>query len=245
MFWDLKDSGKVWRAFRDFIMQAPEHVNAYFGLHTVPPGAPFPEEHWLKRVGMIMWSITGDLDQGEPVVRPFRSLVPPLIDMAGPIPFPALQTIFDPLMPPGLQWYWNHDFVTTLTDVAIDAHLEHFAQSPTVLSGMHFYTINGFPHHIGPKDTAWSYRDANFSQVIVGVDPDPANKDKITKWSKAYWQALHPHSAGGAYINMMMDEGQERVQKAYRDNYPRLAQIKKKYDPNNLFHVNQNIKPAG
>jgi len=193
---------------------------------------------------MIMWSITGDLSQAEAVVKPFRRLITPIIDFAGPLPFPALQAILDPLMPPGLQWYWNADFVNQLSDKAIETHLEHFAQSPTASSGMHLYPINGAAHRAGPKDTAWSYREANFAQVIVGVDPDPANKEKITTWSKTYWQAMHPHSAGGAYINMMMDEGQERVKAAYRDNYPRLAEIKKKYDPTNLFHINQNIKPA-
>ena len=123
--------------------------------------------------------------------------------------------------------------------------MRQFAQVPSAFSAMHLYPINGAAHRPGRNDTAWSYRDANFAQVTVGVDPDPAKKDAITQWSKAYWQALHPHSAGGAYVNMMMDEGQERVMASYRDNYPRLAEIKKKYDPANLFHVNQNIRPKG
>jgi hypothetical protein len=245
IWWELKDAGKVWRAWRDFILDAPEYVNSYFGLHTVPPAEPFPEEHWLKKMGIIMWCFPGDHDQAAATVQPFREMVTPAIDMAGPLPFTALQSIFDPLMPPGLQWYWNHDFFTEMSDEAIDTSLEHFSKSPTLLSGMHFYTVNGAVHKVGPQETAWNFREANFSQVIVGVDPDPANKDMITKWSKTYWQAMHPYSAGGAYINMMMDEGQERVQAAFRDNYPRLAAVKRKYDPKNLFHMNQNIKPAG
>ncbi|HET9034618.1 MAG TPA: BBE domain-containing protein, partial [Myxococcaceae bacterium] len=95
-----------------------------------------------------------------------------------------------------------------------------------------------------PGDTAFSFRDAHFAQVIVGVDPDPANNPKLTEWAKNYWLALHPHSAGGAYVNMIMDEGEETVKSAYRDNYPRLAEIKAKYDPGNLFRSNQNIKPS-
>ncbi len=245
MFWELKEAGKVMRFWRDYIMTAPEHVNAYFGYHTVPPVDMFPKEHQLKKMGVIVWCCTGDLGQAEEATRPFRSLATPAIDFAGPIPYPALQSLFDGLYPPGLQWYWNADFVTQLSDEAIEIHLEQFAKTPTIHSAMHLYPVNGAAHRLGRKDTAWSYREANFAQVIVGVDPDPANKEKITQWSKAYWQALHPHSAGGAYINMMMDEGQERVQAAYRDNYPRLAEIKKKYDPTNLFHMNQNIKPAG
>ena len=245
MFWELKDAGKVMRYWRDFITEAPEHINAYFGYHTIAPVDMFPKEHHLKRMGMMMWCITGDSSQAEAAVRPFRSLATPAIDFVGPLPFPAMQGILDGLMPPGMQWYWNADFVTQLSDEAIELHLKHFDQSPTVLSGMHLYPVNGAAHRPGRNDTAWNYRDVNFAQVIVGVDTDPANKEKITTWSKAYWQAMHSHSAGGAYINMMMDEGQERVQAAYRDNYPRLLEIKKKYDPLNLFHVNQNIKPAG
>jgi FAD/FMN-containing dehydrogenase len=111
-------------------------------------------------------------------------------------------------------------------------------------STMHLYPIDGAAHRVGRNDTAFSFREANWAQVMVGVDPDPANKDKITKWCKDYFDALHPHSAGGAYINMMMEEGQDRVQAAFRDNYPRLAEVKRKYDPGNLFRVNQNIRPS-
>jgi FAD/FMN-containing dehydrogenase len=204
----------------------------------------FPAEHHLKKMGVVICCYTGELSQGEAVLQPFRDIATPAIDFAGPIPFPMLQGLFDGLYPPGLQWYWNADFVIKLSDEAIALHLEHFAQSPTVHSAMHLYPTNGAAHQVGRNDTAWNYREANFAQVIVGVDPDPANQKAITNWSKAYWQALHPHSAGGAYVNMMMEEGEDRIRAAYGDNYMRLAQIKAKYDPHNLFHVNQNIKPA-
>jgi FAD/FMN-containing dehydrogenase len=109
---------------------------------------------------------------------------------------------------------------------------------------MHLYPINGAARRVGDHDTAWSYREANWAQVIVGVDPDPAKKEQIVGWARSYWDALHPYSAGGAYINFMMDEGEERVKASYRDNYPRLAAIKRQYDPANFFRVNQNIKPS-
>ena len=121
--------------------------------------------------------------------------------------------------------------------------MKHAAQIPTMLSTMHLYPINGAASRVSKQDTAWSYRDSTWAQVIVGVDPDPGNREKITEWAKAYWKDLHTYSAGGAYINMIMDEGQERVKAAYRDNYARLVEIKRKYDPTNLFRVNQNIKP--
>jgi FAD/FMN-containing dehydrogenase len=155
-----------------------------------------------------------------------------------------LQTLFDALYPPGLQWYWKADFVNELSDKAIDLHIKYGRQLPTMHSTMHLYPLNGAARHAGRNDTAFSYRDANFASVIVGVDPDPANNDRMIQWAKDYWLALHPYSAGGGYINMMMDEGNDNVKAAYRDNYARLAEIKRKYDPANLFRVNQNIRPA-
>ena len=149
-----------------------------------------------------------------------------------------------PLYPPGLQWYWRADFVKELSDEAIERHAQHGAELPTLHSTMHLYAIDGAAHRVGKTETAFSYRDANWAEVIVGVDPDPANSDRITRWCKEYFDALHPYSAGGAYVNFMMDEGQERVQASFRDNYARLALIKNKYDPTNVFRVNQNIRPA-
>jgi FAD/FMN-containing dehydrogenase len=174
-----------------------------------------------------------------------RKFAPPVMDFAGPIPFPVLQSMFDPVYPPGLQWYWKADFLRDLPDAAIELHLKYGERLPSMHSTMHLYPINGAAHRIARDETAFSFRDANFAEVIVGVDPDPANNTRIIEWAKDYWQALHPFSAGGAYVNMVMDEGSDYVKSAYRDNYPRLAKIKTKYDPGNLFHVNQNIEPAG
>jgi FAD/FMN-containing dehydrogenase len=109
---------------------------------------------------------------------------------------------------------------------------------------MHLYPIDGAAQRVGPTDTPWGYRNANWGQVIVGVDPDPASNERMIQWAKDYWLALHPHSAGGAYVNMIMDEGEDNVKAAYRENYARLARIKAVYDPTNLFHTNQNIKPT-
>ena len=109
---------------------------------------------------------------------------------------------------------------------------------------MHLYPINGAAHKVGKNDTPWNFRDANFSMVIVGVDPDPTNNERLIQWAKDYWMALHPFSAGGAYLNFIMEEGEDRVRAAYGDNYDRLAKIKADYDPQNLFHNNQNILPA-
>jgi hypothetical protein len=166
------------------------------------------------------------------------------MDFAGPIPFPVLQSLFDAVYPAGLQWYWKADFFKELSDKAIDLHVKYGERLPSPHSTMHLYPINGAARRAGKGDMAFSFCDANFAEVIVGVDPDPANNPRLMQWAKDYWLALHPFSSGGGYINMMMDEGEDNVKSAYRDNYARAAQVKKKYDPTNLFRVNQNIKPA-
>jgi len=153
--------------------------------------------------------------------------------------------MFDMYYPSGLQWYWRADFINDIPDEAVTEHVKFGEALPTPHSTMHLYPIFGKAHDVGDNDTPWAYRDANWSQVIVGVDPDPANKEKITKWTKDYYDAIHPHSAGGAYVNFMMDEGQDRVKASYGSNFNRLVEIKKKYDPNNYFRVNQNISPNG
>ncbi len=244
IFWPLEKADIVMRRWRDLIMSAPGELNGWFGFHYVPPVPMFPQEHHFKKVCIVSWCYTGDMDRAEEVFKPIREFETPLMDFAGPIPWPALQSLYDALYPAGLQWYWRTDFVNELSDQAIETHLKYADQLPTGHSTMHLYPINGAAHQVGPDQTAWSYRDANFVEVIVGVDPDPANNSRMTQWARDYWDALHPYSAGGAYVNMMMDEGEERVKAAYRDNYGRLVEVKNKYDPSNLFHVNQNIKPS-
>ena len=243
MFWDLDQAPKVMKWYRDFITKAPDDVNGFFTFLVVPPGPPFPEHLHNKKMCGIVWCLTGQVEKAEQALQPVRKLFPPALDFVGPIPHPALQSMFDPVYPTGLQWYWKADFVNELSDEAIGLHVKHGSELPTMHSTMHLYPVNGAVHRVGKNETAWSYRDTTWSEVIVGVDPDPANNKRIIEWARNYWDALHPYSAGGAYVNFMMDEGEERVKATYRDNYQRLATIKAKYDPKNFFRVNQNIKP--
>ncbi len=243
-FWSIEQTPEVMKAYRKFILEAPDDVSGFFAFLTVPPVPLFPENLHGKKMCAIIWCSTAAPEEFEKVSRPMRSVGKPALDHVGPMPFPALQSLFDPLYPPGLQWYWRADFLKELSDEAIAKHLEHASRLPTGHSTTHIYPINGAAQRVGKSDTAFSYRDANWALVIVGVDPDPANKEKITKWCKDYFDAVHPYSAGGAYVNFMMEEGQERIKAAFRDNYDRLAAIKRKYDPTNFFRVNQNIKPA-
>jgi hypothetical protein len=244
IFWSLDHGAEVLRRWRDFIQRAPEELNGWFGFATVPPVPMFPAEHHLKKVAVVTWCYNGDLGKAEEVFKPIRQWAPPLLDFAGPIPFPALQSLFDGLYPAGLQWYWKADFFSELSDKAVDLHIKYAERLPSPHSTMHIYPIDGAAGRVGRTDTAFSFRDAKFAEVIVGVDPDPASNPRLIQWAKDYWLALHPFSSGGGYINMMMDEGEDNVRSAYRENFARLAQVKRKYDPANLFRVNQNIKPA-
>ena len=243
-FWPLEQSGDVLKAFRKFILTLPEDISGFFAYLVVPPAPTFPENLHMKKVCGIVWCSTASAEETEKATRPMRSIGTPLLDAVGPAPFPAVQSAFDPLFVSGMQWYWRADNFTELSDAAIAKHVEHGSKLPTMLSTMHLYPVNGAAQRVGKSDTAYSFREALFAEVIVGVDPDPANATKITEWCKNYYDALHLYSAGGAYVNFMMDEGQERIQASFRDNYARLSAIKKKYDPTNFFHVNQNIKPA-
>jgi FAD/FMN-containing dehydrogenase len=244
LLWPLEAAPDLLRFWRDFILSAPETINGWFGFVTVPPAPPFPEPLHRKTMCAIVWCYTGPLDQAEAAFAPIRAFGPPAVDFAGPLPWPALQSMFDALYPPGLQWYWKADFFADLSDTAIDLHVTYGAQVPTMHSTMHLYPINGAAQRVGRDETAFSFRDATFAEVIVGVDPDPANNQRMIQWARDYWLALHPYSAGGGYVNMMMDEGLDNVKAAYRENYARLAQIKATYDPTNLFHLNQNIRPT-
>src|SRR5579862_2736238 len=243
MLWSLDDAADVMKWYRTFITKAPTNISGFFAFLTVPPGPPFPEHLHNKKMCGIVWCYTGPLKKAEQVFKPIRGFKTPALDMVGPIPHPALQSLFDGLYPPGLQWYWKADFVRTLSDEAIALHVKHAAKLPSPQSTMHMYPINGAASRVKNSATPWCYRDATWAAVIVGVDPNPANKDKISTWAKEYWNALHPYSAGGAYINFMMEEGVERIRATYGKNYDRLAKIKKRYDPGNLFRGNQNIKP--
>ena len=242
-FWPLERAGDVMRWYREFIVSAPHDLNGFFAFLSVPPVEPYPPALHGRTVCGVVWCYTGAVVDADAAFKPVREFGPPLLHGVQAMPFPALQGAFDALYPPGDQWYWRADFVNELSDAAIAEHERFAAALPTPKSAMHLYPIDGAAHRIKAADTPFAYRDAQWAEVIVGVSPDPADREKITAWTKDYWHALHPHSAGGAYVNMMMDEGEERIRASYRGNYARLATIKREYDPDNLFRVNQNIRP--
>ncbi|MEP6953869.1 MAG: FAD-binding oxidoreductase [Solirubrobacteraceae bacterium] len=243
-FWPIEQTPEVMRWYREFLPAAPRQVGGFFALMTVPPVDLFPEELHMRKVCAVMWCIVGSEDDATRLLAPVHDVGTPLLHGVGAMPHPMLQSLFDGLYTKGLQCYWRADFVNELSDEAIEKHLEWGQKLPSMHSTMHMYPIDGAAHDVAPDATAFSYRDAQFAEVIFAVDPEPANAEAMRDWCVGYWDATHPYSAGGAYVNFMMDEGQERVKATYRENYDRLAKVKAQYDPENVFRVNQNIAPA-
>ncbi len=245
IFWDIEQARVVMRKYRDFIAKAPEDLGAFVGLKTVLPVEPFPVEHRGKQACAIVACYNGPAEKGAAVMDALLKELPaPLFNWMSEMPFPALQSMFDPFLPKGMQWYWRGHFVDELSDEAIDAHIAQARKLPSALSMMHLYPIDGAVHRVARSDTAWSTRGARWSMVIVGVDPQPENAAGVTGWTKDYWEALRPHCQGGGYVNFMMDdEGDGRLRATYGDNYDRLVALKGKYDPTNFFRINQNIRP--
>ncbi len=246
IFWEARHAAQVMRAYRDFLPGAPESLGIFVGLKRVLPTDPFPREHWGADACAIVGCYDGPAEEGQAALAPLlEALPPPMFNWMQDLPFPALQAMFDPFFPPGLQWYWKGDFVRELPDEAIERHIAEAAKSPSQLSLMHLYPINGAVQRVPADATAWRARDAHWSMVIAGVDPEPDNAGALASWARNYWQAVHAFNGEGGYVNFMMeDEGEERLRASYGANYDRLAQIKAQYDPANLFRVNQNIRPA-
>jgi hypothetical protein len=242
-FFPLDHARNVLEFYREYIQKAPEELGMFPAFQIAPPLPFIPPADHGKTFCILVCCWAGRPEDAEKIFAPIRKVGPIAAEMVSPMPYPTLNALFDPLLPAGLQHYWKAAFATELTDGAIKAHLEFGPKVPVVNSTMHIYPINGAAGRVASDATAFAYRDAKFATVIAGMWPDPADNEKNTKWVKDYYKAIQPHSSSGGYVNFMAGDDQERVRDNYKGNYDRLVTIKKKYDPGNLFHMNQNIKP--
>ncbi|WP_435971795.1 FAD-binding oxidoreductase [Streptomyces sp. Qhu_M48] len=243
MLFELEDAATVVRSFADYIADAPEELGGFPAFQIAPPLPFIPEDRHGDTFVLVVACWTGPLDEGERALQPFHDFAPVVAEHVGPMPYPALNSAFDALVPPGLQHYWKANFVTELTDAAIEAHVEHAAGLPAVNSTVHIYPIDGACHRVAPEATAFAYRDASFATVIAGMWPDPSANEANIAWVRDYYAATAPHSEEGGYVNFMSDDDQSRTRANYGANYDRLVEVKRAYDPGNLFHLNQNIQP--
>ena len=244
LFFDRADAGAVLRAYREFIRDAPEEFGGFPAWQIAPPLPFIPEERHGETMLAFVACWAGPTEEGEHALRFLRDAAPVVAEHVGVMPYPALNSAFDGLYPPGgLQHYWKANFVRELTDEAIDAHLEHGSKVPVVNSTVHIYPINGACHRLAPEETAFAYRDATFATVIAGMWPDAADNEANIKWVRDYYDAVAPLSEEGGYVNFMSGDDQDRIKANYKGNYDRLTEVKRMYDPDNLFHLNQNIRP--
>ncbi len=243
MFFELDDARAVLQWYREFIADAPEAFGGFPAFQIAPPLPFIPEERHGDTFLAFVSCWAGPVDEGPSVLASLREVAPVVAEHVGPMPYPALNSAFDGLYPQGLQHYWKANFVTELTDDIINAHLRHGPDVPVVNSTVHIYPINGAAQRVGATETAFAHREANFATVLVGAWPDPADNDANIAWVRGYYDATAPHSEEGGYVNFMAGDDQDRIRANYGANYDRLVEVKRAYDPDNLFHLNQNIAP--
>jgi FAD/FMN-containing dehydrogenase len=243
MFFELSDGPALLAYFNEFIKTAPREYGGFPAFQIAPPLPFVPEDRAGEPFIALVSCWTGSTRDGEKIIQGFRDVAQPVAEHVGPMPYAALNSAFDALVPPGLQHYWKAEFVGDLTADAIKSLMEHGPRVPTVNSTVHLYPINGACHDVAADATAFGHRDADYAVVIAGMWPDPADNEANTKWVKDLDAALAPHAQGGGYINFASGDDQSKVAANYGANFARLQEVKRRYDPNNLFHLNQNIKP--
>lgn len=241
MLWPIEEARHIMPFYRDFILKAPKEISCYFAFLTIPQTPSYPEYLHLKKMCGLVWCNLGSPIKSNQAIEQFRDFKPPVLDYVDIMPYSQLQSLFDDLYPSGLQWHGKAIFLKDLSKEAIRQNVKYAKLLPTPQSFVHFYPINGACHNKKSTETAWDYRQANWSQLIAGVDPDPTNKHKISQWVNTYLSTIRPFTLKGEYLNFITTPGQ--LEDSYGSNFEKLKKIKQKYDPRNLFRINQNIIP--
>lgn len=234
---------EVLRAYRELIADSPEEFNPVLVIGLGPP-LPFLPERWHGRpLCGVITCFSGPEDEDGRVLARLRRLGPVLGQHVGRMPYPMINTLFDDLLPAGLFHYWKGCFSTGLPDGAIDTYVEFGADTPSIESATVVFPIDGACHRVGPEETAFAYRDADFSTALSPTLSTRAELEAQIGWVRAFAAALEPYSLGGGYVNFMDADDQHRVRANYRQNHDRLVALKRRYDPDNLFRLNHNIAP--
>jgi hypothetical protein len=244
MLFEVENAPKVMRAYNEYITNAPRELGAFFAWQIAPPLPFIPENRHGDTFCAMVVCWAGAPDQSAKAIAPFRESAHVVAEFIGPMPYPAMNSLFDGLVPPGLQHYWKAVYVRDLTDGAIEAHMKFGPKVPVVNSTVHIYPINGAVHDVEAGATAFGHRDAKYATVVAGMWPDPKQNEANIRWVKDYYAALAPHSERGGYINFAAGDDADRVGANFGVNFDKLRKLKAKYDPSNRFRINQNITPV-
>ena len=231
----LSKAPQVLRFYDDFVKAAPDELSTAASLALAPSGEPMV---------FIAVCYCGQIDDGERVLRPLRTFQSPVEDWIQPMPYPALQSARDDGFPAGRLHYWKSGWLRDLTDSAVATLMEFLPQMPSTASGVGFQQMHGVASRVAPTDTAFPHRAEHYDFLILSQWSDATDSDRNVEWTRALFEAMQPHLEEAVYVNNLGDEGPARVKAAYGQNYPRLAALKRTYDPDNLFRANQNIEPA-
>jgi FAD/FMN-containing dehydrogenase len=237
VIYPMSQARELLRLYHDFTSDAPDELGSLAILATLPDGT---------KAVVLLLAYDGPVAKGERRLRPLRTFGPPLADQVSEMPYTALQSIVEKFNPPGLRNYWKTSYLDELGDDAIGAMVERHATAPSPYAHAVLYTLGGAVSRIGRQDTAVEYRDARHALLVVGMWSEPAEDDENIRWVREFWNVMQPFSSAGFYVNYEADAAPERVKAAYgAEKYERLVALKNKYDPANLFRLNQNIQPTG
>jgi FAD/FMN-containing dehydrogenase len=239
IFHPLPAARDVFRFYRDTVPNSPDELICHIALLTSPDGAPLTA---------LLPTYLGPLEAGEAAVKPLRSFGTPAADLAGPMPYRAVQSMFDAAFPAGRRNYWKSGFLRGLDDDAIDTLVDGFSRAPSPSAVVFIEQLGGAMSRVPVDATAFQHRTAPYNLLLVTAWDDPAEDEANIRWARDLWTAILPQTADGVYVNYLSDtryEGENRVRAAYGPNYDRLVALKRTYDPDNLFRSNQNISPAG
>ena len=240
----FEDATELLRFHRDFTAEAPDELCCYAAIMTAPPAPFLPEEVHGTTVVAYVPCYSGSIEAGEEVVQPLREFGDPIADLVQPMPFTALQQMLDEELVPGFRNYWKTQLVDPLPDEAIDIVVDRAATLPSPMTQIVLEHLGGAISRVEPDATAYRNRKASFSFNVFPRWEDPAEDDAHVAWAREVHEAITPYSTDGVAVNFLSQEGQERVRTAYGDNYDRLVELKNEWDPENLFRMNQNIKPT-
>jgi FAD/FMN-containing dehydrogenase len=240
----VEKARELLKFYREFVRHVPDELTTIAVFLTAPPAPFLPPHIHNKQVVAVAGCYCGPVKEGESVLKPLREFSPPAIDLFQPFPYRVLQSFLDEAAPFGLQNYWKSGYLSELSDQAIETIVDQNSRIPSPLSAIHLHHLGGAFGRMSEEESAFSHRDAQFALNIPSTWSNKEDSEKNIQWTRDFFESMKPFTSG-VYVNFLMDEGEDRVKAAYSsEKYARLAEIKKKYDPTNFFHLNQNIKPS-